>query len=537
MSNWTLKEASIDNIVLCGVRVTDLIGLVFSGNDGKIYKTEDGGVAWTKVKELGNESPVQTYIRSATLVDTDIIICGSQPDMQIWKSSDGGDTWTMKQDISLHASFNYDNFGGTSFVLGEAVTWNAGADSGIVVACSNGNPTGTMTIAIGSTSAATENNDSISAAGSGASCDVNGSMTWETDDSIFSMCTVNPNGASSICLLGTGSDDAQMFRSTDAGDTWLPVTIATASVRINDIKTVYEHATNGVVLASEYSTCKIWRSTDSGATWTMIEDIASESRVYFAVMKQNATTGVIVAAATGSAEIWRSTDSGATWTRISSFSGYTHPYSICVMSENAVMVALQNSGTLAAAIFKSVDQGLTWSQINDILEIEDTTDSRYWRMLVRLSDSNYIGGGSLGDIYLWQFTGTPGDYLGWVAPDNEEILSLAPHEVLFTEPIRRQVTYTFDDTSDVIISLDDSYTFYADIQWNLISAANSGVVSDFYYSPDKGDGIAKSFLFTHPEDGYTYTVRFVAGPGKSLYPAGRHTIPARLKILGIYNGA
>jgi len=56
---------------------------------------------WELVRDLRDESPAQTQVRSLTFdSQNNRIIAGTAPDGQIWVSADGGESWTLKKDLS-----------------------------------------------------------------------------------------------------------------------------------------------------------------------------------------------------------------------------------------------------------------------------------------------------------------------------------------------------------------------------------------------------------------------------------------------------
>ena len=539
MSNWVEKVSTGDLNCWSACKISDGVGLVGIGNDGSIHKTSDHGVTWTEEQAFTATDSDAKNPYSLIHVDGDICLAGVGDNGSIWKSTDAGETWTQIIQLADNYSFAYDNFGGTSFVLGEAVTWDAGASGGTVIACDNGTPTGTMTINV--TAGSLADDDSISAAGSGGSCDVDGAATQTTATNVHALACANPDGASSIIVCGTNGD-ASLFRSVDAGDTWVACTTEniTDETIVYTIETVYEHATTGVLVLGTYNNAEIYRSTDSGDTWSSVQDIADETSAYVAcVMKQGASDGVVLMGTqSASAEIWRSTDSGANWMRITALAGAeTTPirvYEIIKVSENvALALTYDSSADLCGQTFKTVDQGLTWTEIyGDHTKAPISSDSRIMKG-VCLGDNYIVAGGTEAKIFLWQWTGAPGDALGWKVPDNAEVLSTKPQAAISFAPQRQQRVTVFDDGSEERVSFSQKNYYFADLTWKTVTTTVAGTIMDFWNSPDKGDGKAKTFLWSHPTDGYVYTVRIETVTVRHLM-SDHFNIVMRLKLLGLY---
>ncbi len=180
---------------------------------------------------------------------------------------------------------------------------------------------------------------------------------WKSSDAgqTASQVFANPHSYQiySICFIGNiglMSTDEGTYRSTNLGDSWVPVPgmSLTADALL---------AVDSILIGG--SNTGVFRSTDSGISWQSISNADSVST--FCLTSINT---VILA---GSVEgwysyrntmdgIWRSTDLGANWTRSSL------PDSIGVTSF-AITGNIVFAGTVHG-VFRSDDTGYTWEALN-----------------------------------------------------------------------------------------------------------------------------------------------------------------------------
>ena len=129
-----------------------------------------------------------------------------------------------------------------------------------------------------------------------------------------------------------------------------------------------------------------------------------------------------------------------------------------------------------------------------------------------------------------------GDHLNIAVPDcTSGTLSVAPHNTVTYAAGRHQKIILFDQTDESRISIDSDYVFFSDVQWELIPATNSGIVTDFLLSWDKGNGITRSFKWEHPTDSETYVVRATKLPSIVHTPPNFFSISVSFKMLGTIN--
>jgi len=236
-----------------------------------------------------------------------------------------------------------------------------------------------------------------------------------------------------------GTDGGGVWKTTDAGTTWTPMTDTQANINIRDLAlvpsspshiyaatagggllsstdggntwtsiypansyyldSVTVHPTNGsiVLAATGYS---VVRSADGGNTWTTPLSTNGVQQVVF-----DPSNGSVAYAASYSTGVYRSSDSGATWTLLAGTGLPAPPYSgwqggidlaIAPSSSNILYLALKSSSTdLTIGFYRSTDSGSSWSQISSP---PANAEANYWgwSMRVHPSNPNLIYAGTVG---------------------------------------------------------------------------------------------------------------------------------------------
>lgn len=126
-------------------------------------------------------------------------------------------------------------------------------------------------------------------------------------------------------------------------------------------------------------------------------------------------------------------------------------------------------------------------------------------------------------------------YLSELAADYTATeLNIAPDDVMVEEPDDSQIVHEYDDGTDDVIDLADQY-FFVNLSWVRISEADSNTIYDMYHDPAKAKRRARSFYWTHPDEGNTYTVKFaskVSRESYGQYPNRYSFMSVRLKVIG-----
>jgi len=102
------------------------------------------------------------------------------------------------------------------------------------------------------------------------------------------------------------------------------------------------------------------------------------------------------------------------------------------------------------------------------------------------------------------------DYLTATAASSTELFDVKPQKILTELGRKNQVAHIGDDGSEQRVSFSNTSVFNVVLKWNVISAADAGTIMDYFHSTSLGNGISRSFRWSHPTDGHTYTVRFAS---------------------------
>lgn len=156
-----------------------------------------------------------------------------------------------------------------------------------------------------------------------------------------------------IGLVGLG-----IFRSTDGGRLWLPVSGGLANVNITEIFVSPGFARDQTVFSQDINGT-LYRSADSGATWQPLD------QTYSIAMSREFDQDRTLVGLDGT-DLFRSTDGGDTWQSIGQLPAedtYGMVSLAPLFSRWQVMFAYANSGTL----YRTADGGSSWQKV---LELE-----------------------------------------------------------------------------------------------------------------------------------------------------------------------
>ena len=194
------------------------------------------------------------------------------------------------------------------------------------------------------------------------------------------------NGHLGVAYVGT--DNGGVWKTVNAGATWLPVTDAVQTVRgitalaVAQSQPSVVYAGAGSVFGSNYGS-GVWKSTDAGAQWQSAGLQNAGAIAWLLVDPQN--PDLVLAAARGidhrqggARGVFRSTDGGRTWTVVLNAqpeSGAT--YLSWASDDPRVIFATVTQTYLApgvssrslfehprpTSLYKSSDEGLTWEKL------------------------------------------------------------------------------------------------------------------------------------------------------------------------------
>ena len=163
---------------------------------------------------------------------------------------------------------------------------------------------------------------------------------------------VDPRNSNVVYI---GTDGGGVWKTTDGGTNWVPLTDSQANINIRDLAlapsspdTIFAATNGGGIL----------RSTDDGATWTTQHPTSGDYVLSVAVHPTNAS--IVLA---GECGISRSSDGGTTWSTTLPVQDYS-----CLVGQVAFD---PTNGSIAYAampdgLHRSTDGGLTWSLVGGV---------------------------------------------------------------------------------------------------------------------------------------------------------------------------
>ena len=164
-----------------------------------------------------------------------------------------------------------------------------------------------------------------------------------------------------------GAAEGGVWKTTDGGVTWLPLTdsqvsLASGAIALDPLSpdTVYVGTGEANFSGDSYYGAGILKSTDAGATWTSIVGPFLQDHIGAIVV--NTVNSQIVLCASDSG-IWRSADGAQTWTQTLAGAIGTS-LALDPGNPNSVYAALGDSyGNAKNGVYHSTDGGLTWQAL------------------------------------------------------------------------------------------------------------------------------------------------------------------------------
>jgi len=193
-------------------------------------------------------------------------------------------------------------------------------------------------------------------------------------------------------IIYVGSASGGLWKTTDGGTTWNPLTddlpsLAIGSVALdpNDANIVYIGTGEGSFNVDAVLGAGVFKSTDGGATWntTGLSWTQSQGRAVNKIIIDPTNTQVIYAACNSSVGgIYKSTNGGSTWTLY--HTGDVKDLEMHPDSSNVLYCANGYPwGTTNNGIYRSSNSGVTWTQLTSGLP----TGSNHGRLELAISPS------------------------------------------------------------------------------------------------------------------------------------------------------
>ncbi len=181
----------------------------------------------------------------------------------------------------------------------------------------------------------------------------------------------NPN------LVYVGTAQGGVWRTTDHGATWTPLTDSQKSLAIGSLaldpsnpSVIYAGTGEANSSCDSYFGAGILKSTDGGTNWTLIGASPFASTSVSRIVVSPTNPNVLWAAnasgvggfvcssapAPGSIGVWKSTNGGTSWTLV--LAGATHDLAVDPSNSNVLYAGVDFSG-----IWKSTDGGASWNRL------------------------------------------------------------------------------------------------------------------------------------------------------------------------------
>jgi PKD repeat protein len=265
-------NAQASNRGLTSVRILSLavdpaaLATVYAGTDIGLFKSTDSGTTWTKVFV---DASVTRVLSLAVFPGTSVILAGT--DFGAWKSSDGGTTWTPTLEGPTPYALAFDPTSPSTVYAACDAEPNGGflyksADAGSTWAVYGFSPTPLPVFESIALSPALPSGVIVGTDSGvyGILVHKDGGLEWVTNNALATRVVyalaVDPS-SSTILWAGT---DGGLFRSSDGGVNWAPVTNGLPSTTITALK--FDPASDSTFYAG--TIVGLFRSTDHGTSWT-----------------------------------------------------------------------------------------------------------------------------------------------------------------------------------------------------------------------------------------------------------------------------
>ncbi len=187
---------------------------------------------------------------------------------------------------------------------------------------------------------------------------------------------VNPTDPNTAYL---GTAGGGVWKTTDGGQTWNPLTDSQASLAIgavavdpNNPSTVFAGTGEADFSGDSYYGEGLLKSTDAGSTWTLVQTPflnGNTTGSFASIAVQPGNSNVVLAGNVGvsNSGLWRSADGGTTWTEVLAPGGYAGVTAVMFDVKNSSIAYAGIGGyypTSAGSVYMSTDSGQTWTPID-----------------------------------------------------------------------------------------------------------------------------------------------------------------------------
>jgi ELWxxDGT repeat protein len=326
--------------------VNSEIGFVF-GNDGKIFKTSNGGRYWKQIKFSYNNLNSAFFLN-----ESKGFIVGSSK--TLIKTLDGGKNWeSINLEIDdLYYSLNFTNIYFVSDLIGFI-----SSSRGDIIKTTDGGNTWFLVSQLEHTLDIKDlffkdNNIGYALTENYLYKTINGGETWNNENIEYYYSGLHSiifnNDGSKSCLVGngtsccTGYSTGHIIYTKELENDW--VNTSYLSLRSSALNTIYMNQNIGFVFGNDYGA----KTLDGGITWKNLTPPESD---IFQIEVINSTVYLL-----GRNNIYKSTDSGETWDILSTSNYFNKLHFI---NEQVIYAISSEYG-----VYKTIDGGINWININ-----------------------------------------------------------------------------------------------------------------------------------------------------------------------------
>ena len=404
---------------------------------------------------------------------------------------------------------------------------------------------------------------------------VNNGTTWTVHfddlDDVVSIgdIAINPNDANTV-WVGSGENNNRqsgswgsgIFKSTDGGETWKPMGLATSK---HIARIIVDPVDHDVVYVAALGSLwgrggerGVYKTTDGGLTWSrvlhvdddtgateLVMDPANNKVLYAATYQRRRATWGFNGGGPGSG-MWKSSDAGRTWSRLTNGvpTGPLGRIGMDVYRANPNIIYARLEHEKESGTYRSDDAGLTWRKMSNVnprpmyfsqIRIDPTNDLRVYVLGVQLHISD-----DGGKTFVENGTMHSDHHAMWINPKNPNHIidgndggvgiswdKGATWEGIYNMDLGQfyHITYDMESPYNVCGGLQDNYT------WCGPSAVRSrtGIANDQWFQIHGGDGFEAQIdpknsriIYAESQDGNISRVDKISNERKSIRP-----LPAR----------
>jgi hypothetical protein len=365
--------ASSPQTLYASLSIVDVSGS--AGEVCHIYKTTNGGTSWTDTT-LANISSLKTYLVAQAGYDNTIAVNPTDPNVVLAggvryvKSTDGGLTWATPSftGSSVHSDahdMRYDA-AGVLFIANDGGVWTS-VDNGSHTIARN---TGLVTrqfyfvandpVNLNRVYGGLQDNGTIRRPDAGGT-------DWDSligGDGID--CIVNP--AAPSIMFGSVQNEL-IFRTVTAGAARPAFRVVTPIFPPGELLPFRTLIAGDPSSPSTYYTpsFRLWKSTDAGETWLPLPTATTDGSIWVSdraissIAVSRTHPEILMVSFAGSSIVYRSTNGGATWSRAVAGLPNRSITRLTIDPRDANRVWATFAGVTGPSVYSSVNGGAAWS--------------------------------------------------------------------------------------------------------------------------------------------------------------------------------